>query len=117
VVLDEVLDVVEQAGQVELDGLTSAAGGGVLAGDAGAALVQGLADGVPAPTEQEVGLTLPQAKGLHGIRHVAAACWPPGEGVGGSPNQVNHFGSKIHRTTSYPSAAGILELSLGKVIH
>jgi len=116
VVGDEVLDVVEQARQVELNGLTSPAGGGVLAGDSGTAFVQGLAKGVPSPAEEQVGLALSQAESRHGFRQVATASRSPGESVSGTPNQVNDFGSQIHGRASCQWAAGIVQTSPGKAI-
>ena len=65
VVRDEVAEVVEEARQVELGGLAPAARGGVLAGEAGAALVHRLAKGVPPPAEKEIGLALPQVQGSY----------------------------------------------------
>jgi hypothetical protein len=116
VVLDEVRDVVEEAGEVALDGFASATGSGVLAGDAGAAFVEGLAEGLACPAEEELGLALPQAEGSDGVGQVAAAGRTPREGRGGTPNQVNDFGSKIHGRASCQWAAGIVQKGLEEAI-
>ena len=100
VVLDKIADIVEQAGEMELDRLASATGGGILASDPGTAFLQGLAKGIASPAEQEEGLALPQTKCGHGVGHVTAAGWPPGKTVSGTTNQVSYFRSKFHDITS-----------------
>jgi hypothetical protein len=116
VILDDVLDVRQQAGQVVLDRLAAPGGGGVQAGQPGAALVQGLAQGVPPPAEEQVRPALSQPQGADGIGHVAAPGGPPREAIGGATNQVNHFGGKIHDNPSGRFPGGIVECSPGKAI-
>ena len=73
VILDEVLDVLEQAWQVELGGLAATAGKGVQAGNAGTLLLEGFAERVAPPAKQALGLTLAQGQSLQGLGHVATA--------------------------------------------
>jgi hypothetical protein len=101
VICDEVANVVEQMWRMELDGFASAAGGGVLAGDASTPFVQGFAEGIATPAEEELGLSLSQVERSNGIGHVASACWAPWEGVGSTTNQGNSFGSQIHGNISW----------------
>jgi hypothetical protein len=100
VVLDEVADIVEQVGQMGLDGLASATGGGILASDASTVFLQGLAEGIASPPKQPEGLSLTQSKCGHGVGHITPEGWPTRKVIGGTRNQVHHFRCKFHDFTS-----------------
>jgi hypothetical protein len=112
VLLDKSPNVVEQVGQMELGRLASPAGGGIVAGDAGAGFALGLAEGIAAPAEAALGLALAEAQLLHSARHVAATL-SPAEGVGGLSNEPTHFGTQFHSAASWRQEADNVQESVG----
>jgi hypothetical protein len=75
-VLDQAAQVIQEMGQVELDRLAAAPAEGIGAGEAGAQLVAGLAERIPAAAEETGGLALPELELVEGVGHEAAPVRP-----------------------------------------
>lgn len=97
-VLGQGADVVEQTRQMELGRLAAACGSGIAA-DAAPRLVQRLADGIPAPAKEALGLSLAQVELCHRLRDIVTALGTR-EGVGGLLDEITHLGIHVHGPAS-----------------
>jgi hypothetical protein len=102
VVLDDVLDVLQQAGQVKLSRLASAAAEGIDTRHAGASFLERFADGVASPAEELATLPLSQSEGFDGVRDVSASPRSHRQRLCGTDDQITHFRSNVHTNPSCP---------------
>ena len=99
-VVDDGLDVLQEVRQVLFGRLATTAAKGVLAGDARAAFMECLADGIPSPAEELLSLTLSQAQGGDGVGNIPTSACADRQVSSSANDQITHFRGKIHTKTS-----------------
>ena len=115
VVVDEVADVVQEVGQVDLDGLASPGGEVVEAGDAGVEFMQSLAHGIACPAQVDGRLPLTEVEGLDRLGHEPSASGTV-EGIRGLHQPRTHRRTQSHSATSCVREVGIVQNSSGRII-
>lgn len=98
-VSNQIADITEEMGQVELGWLATTSGEVIHAGDAGVQLMLRLADGITSPTQLPFGLPLAQAKGFDRLRQKSPT---PGtvKRLGRFLQQGTHCCCQFHVATS-----------------